>query len=210
MTRDEVVKGLEQMLLEPSLLLRDRDALRAAIALLQPPPTAEIEAARHDIHNCSFAEHLDMIYTALAALAREPGTEACLHRKNVRIAVLEAQIAEWNEARAEKDAEIEHLTGEVAHLLERQERQGKALKESEEWLRAAVADDKDTWAFLSCWLHLVDAFTGDPDHCEHCGGELVRTPTTPEYPDCNTWTCAKCGHVRPEMGSFRTGEAEQK
>jgi len=178
MTRDEVVKGLLDIAVPlDEFRAWERGVIEAAIAYMTPPPTAEIEAARQDIHNCSFAEHLDMIYAALAALAREPGTEACLHRKNVRIAVLEAQITEWNETRSEKDAEIEHLTGEVAHLLERQERQGKALKESEEWLRAAVSDDQDTWAFLSCWLHLVDAFVGDPnpEQTEMVSGEAEQT-----------------------------------
>jgi uncharacterized coiled-coil protein SlyX len=132
---------------------------------------------------------------AVDALAREPGLLEQLQRTQEwldkfqgeaaqgtvemmqltrRVAEQDALIAEWNEARAEKDSEIEHLTGEVAHLLERQERQGRALQESEEWLRAAVAEDKDTWAFLSCWLHLVDVFVGDPERPEMVSSETEQ------------------------------------
>jgi hypothetical protein len=45
-TRDEVVKGLENVLSSKNPQHFHADALRAAIALLTPPTTAEIEAAR--------------------------------------------------------------------------------------------------------------------------------------------------------------------
>jgi hypothetical protein len=42
--------------------------------------------------------------------------------------------------------------------------------------------------------------------CPLCGEELNATPSTSEYPNCNTWTCSKCKHVEPEMGSCRLEE----
>jgi hypothetical protein len=45
--------------------------------------------------------------------------------------------------------------------------------------------------------------------CE-CGEEMEATPSTHEYPNCNTWTCPKCGKVEPEMGSFRLSEGDKR
>lgn len=41
--------------------------------------------------------------------------------------------------------------------------------------------------------------------CPKCNHKMDPTPSTPQYPDCNTWTCSKCKHVEPEMGSFKIG-----
>lgn len=45
--------------------------------------------------------------------------------------------------------------------------------------------------------------------CKKCGGERTPTPSTPEYPNCNTWTCLSCGHVEPALGSL-TGDYDWK
>lgn len=47
-------------------------------------------------------------------------------------------------------------------------------------------------------------------NCDKCGAEFEATGTTPEYPDCNTWTCPKCGYVRPELGSLRLADRERE
>lgn len=47
-------------------------------------------------------------------------------------------------------------------------------------------------------------------NCKHCNrAEMEPTASTDEYPDCNTWTCSKCGHVEPEIGSFKLDEADE-
>ena len=40
-------------------------------------------------------------------------------------------------------------------------------------------------------------------NCPKCDTEMDATGSTHEYPNCNTWTCTKCGHVEPELGSAR-------
>jgi hypothetical protein len=46
-------------------------------------------------------------------------------------------------------------------------------------------------------------------NCDKCGAAFEATGTTPEYPNCNTWTCPACGYVRPELGSLRLADAER-
>jgi hypothetical protein len=121
MDRDEVVKGLEKVrglccMLKPPR--HEVDVVEAAIALLQPPTTAEIEVVRawlcsHDWVGFTGDGKPVTVFLekALDALAREPGLEARLeasqkaNRANVegalkamaedhsRIAALEAQLA---------------------------------------------------------------------------------------------------------------------
>jgi hypothetical protein len=119
MTRAEVVKGLSEVIVEEQAHVdqchdhrgrhaRRASAIRAAISLLTPPTTEEIEAARKWA-----ARHPDTYYhtsdgqavslgrvfnRALDALACEPATEAVLHRKNCRIASLEARLARVRDA----------------------------------------------------------------------------------------------------------------
>jgi len=110
MTRDEVIKTFEQWLedgcgIHQPLDVRQEDALREAIALLTPPTTThDIKLAR-DIAEILLAngysscdpEQAETLIKATYALAREPATNAILHRKNVRIAALESQLARVRE-----------------------------------------------------------------------------------------------------------------
>lgn len=46
--------------------------------------------------------------------------------------------------------------------------------------------------------------------CDKCGTDMDATGTTEEYPNCNTWTCPNCGYVRPEAGSARLADADER
>lgn len=187
MTRDEIVKRLQVMLRVAYDESPSAESLREAIALLTPPSDPKLAWLRHWVDNIPPAIKMlengtawDLrqgLNQAVDALAREKELVAKSERTqqwldNFTSATAQATVETMDLTRrlaaqealiAEKGAEIEHLTAEVSRLLEQQERQGRALQEAEEWLLSAVAEDKQTWAFLSCWLHLVDAFTGETD-----------------------------------------------
>lgn len=141
MTRDEVVKGLERLLNgEMETAWAADPFVRAAIALLTPPTTDEIGAAREwaiglqqlcvaansgevpTIHEIAtwFMQgaqlQAETMIRALDSLAREPATEATLHRKNCRIAELEAERAEWiatvDDTTARLESEVIHVEAE--------------------------------------------------------------------------------------------------
>ena len=109
MTRDEMIQCLEAVS-NAGIVGKYHDALRAAIALLQPPTTAEIEAAReairglrtHMLGDCD--RECATLDRALDALAREPGLEKSIEDSTAWIGkvlaerdTLEARLARVRE-----------------------------------------------------------------------------------------------------------------
>ena len=136
-------------------------ALREAIALLATPQGAEVEAARDYVRGIFMLAKTDAALVGLAendpglavehekaahmiasvldraldALAREPATEAVLHRKNIHIATLEARLDRVASLRDHWRSVVETMTGvescavEVAQLRLRIDEVTRALEE---------------------------------------------------------------------------------
>jgi hypothetical protein len=97
------------------------EALRAAIALLTPPPTAEIEAVRAQFKmcecgqpDCSVNRVNSTLDRALNALAREPGMEKSLEWERAAAGVNLQSALEAQKVRPEKAARIAALEARVA------------------------------------------------------------------------------------------------
>jgi hypothetical protein len=128
MIRDEMITGLEQALAllggpcEEQEGYEASESVRAAIALLTPPTTPEIKAALEWLDGLherpKHGNDKLTVYYALDALAMEPATEAVLHRKYVRIAVLEDQVRCLNDNVTQFCVEVETLKARLARVRE--------------------------------------------------------------------------------------------
>jgi hypothetical protein len=113
MTRDEVVKGLEGMFLgvRDEFHTWEAGVLRAAIAILTPPTTAEIEAARSGVITSN--ARAATLNRALDALAREPAREAICAATETCMLYEMQRTNEEMRANNEKSARISSMEAEM-------------------------------------------------------------------------------------------------
>lgn len=115
-TRDEVVKGLTTMLGVSCVTCAEENVVRAAIALLEPPTTEEIEAALDWLVNGPLDSPVGrevevVLRRALAALAREPWLEAHVEK-------VEGQRDRLNDLSIKRMHEIAALEAKLARVRE--------------------------------------------------------------------------------------------